>query len=275
MLAVQRRNLILEYLKMNKTASIGQLEELTGASPATLRRDLSLLEDQGLLRKTRGGAQSPSPCSLLDDMPDIPSSINYSSLPWESDPYLACKDAIARRALDFISPGDILFVGAGMTCNLLCRYLCREVQETHLSPLTVVTTNITAVMELAANPHIRVLVLGGSIHRGPNHIETLDQYTLQTLKSLYFHKVFFTVDGIDSEEGYSIINREQVPLYRHLLGNARESYLLASQEKFGRRAFTRLCGLGEIPHVIAGTQNIEEDYQSCWAEQGVQVHFAS
>ncbi len=272
MLAAERQSKILDYLNIHRIASVGQLEELTGASPATLRRDLNLLESRGLLQKTRGGAQAlPSGLSKSGPLAEIPE--RFPSLAWEPDPHLPGKDVIARKASAFVSTGDIIFVGAGMTCNLLCRYLSKRVRDEQMESLHVITTNITAVMELASNPRIHVLVLGGSVRLGCNHVETLDQYTLQALKSLYFDKVFFTVDGIDLDDGYSIINREQIPLYRYLLENTRESYLLASEEKYNRRAFTRLCNLEKIPNVITGP-GIGRDYLARYRELGVQVILA-
>ena len=58
MLAVKRQQIILEYLNNHKTATTKLLSELTGASLATLRRDLNHMAQQGLLKKTHGGAQA-------------------------------------------------------------------------------------------------------------------------------------------------------------------------------------------------------------------------
>lgn len=257
MLALERQEFIVSYLNTNKIASTKQLSELTGASLATLRRDLHVLDRQGLILKTHGGAQSAA-ASL--QAPGFPVS------PAESDLSLSHKDYIAKKASEFIDSNDIIFIGAGITCNLLCKYI----NESQKEDITVVTTNITAVMELASNPRISVLVLGGNIHVCTNHIETLDEYTVQTLEKLYFDKVFFTVDGVDLNYGYSIINRAQLPLYNHLIANSRQVYLLANIEKFDKRTFTHLCDLNEIPNVIANT-SIGQNYLDFYREQGVNV----
>lgn len=257
MLAIERHNTILEYLKVHNTATTIQLSELTNASLATLRRDLNQLAKQGLLKKTHGGAQA---------LPTEPSKFEETAIFQEADPFFSFKDAIAKRAVSFINTNDIIFIGAGMTCNLLCKYLNQSSPE----HLTVVTTNVTAVMELAQNPNISTLLLGGNIHVGVNHIETLDEYTVQSLEKLYFNKTFITADGIDLTYGYSIINRAQLPLYDHLIHNSQEIYLLANEGKFNKRTFTQFCSLDGIPNIIANS-TIEQTYLDYYAEHGVNV----
>lgn len=257
MLAVERQKKILDYLKTNNIATTNELSALTGASLATLRRDLNSMDHQGLLIKTHGGAQK-----LSAQIPDA----GYSSTILESDSCLELKNAIAKKASELIRSNDIVFIGAGMTCNLLCRYLNISDKE----GITVVTTNVTAVMELAYNPRISVLLLGGNIHTGTNHVETLDEYTVQTLEKLYFDKAFFTVDGIDLNYGYSIINRAQLPLYNHLIENSSQIYLLANDGKFNKRTFTYLCNMESIPNIITNS-SVEKSYLTYYQEHDINV----
>lgn len=257
MLAIERHQMILDYLNAHITASTAELSRLTGASLATLRRDLNHLAKQGLLIKTHGGAQALQP---------EPGSYSAASFHPEADQFLSYKDAIARKAASLISTNDIIFIGAGMTCNLLCKYINQSSAEN----LTVVTTNVTAVIELAQNPNISTLLLGGNIHPGTNHIETLDEYTIASLEKLYFDKTFITVDGIDLTYGYSIINRAQLPLYNHLLHNSKEIYLLANEGKFDKRTFTYFCDLNQIPNVIANAV-MEQKYLDYYKENGINV----
>ncbi|MDD3337541.1 MAG: DeoR/GlpR family DNA-binding transcription regulator [Lachnospiraceae bacterium] len=262
MLAVERQNMILNYLEENQIATTKKLSEQTGASLATLRRDLNYMNQQGLLKKTHGGAQA-LPAAALDA-----SAASIGSIaPVKTDPFLLYKDMIAKRAAEFICPNDIVFIGAGLTCNLLCKYI----NESHKQNITVVTTNITAVLELASNPDISTLLLGGNVHAGTNHIETLDEYTVASLEKLYFDKVFFTVDGIDLDYGYSIINRAQLPLYHHLLRNSKSCYLLASEGKYDKRTFTHLGSLDAIPNIIANS-SIEKRYLSYYNEHNINIY---
>lgn len=268
MLAAERKKLIVEYLKQNHIATTQALCDLTGASPATTRRDLTLLEEEGLLIRTHGGAQE------LDaaDLPPEPLVSNYSQI-FSSirmdDEQFEYKNAIARKAIDLIHSGDILFIGASFTCSLLCRHLNASSKKN----IMVVTTNITGALELASNNDIRVFLLSGMVHLGNNHIETLDESTVQNLKKLYFDKLFFTVDGADLEYGYSIMNRTQLPLFGYLLGKVKDSYILLNHAKFGKRTFTHLCNLDDIPNVVAD-EKIPQEYVDYYKNHGVDLFLA-
>ena len=165
MVALERQKYIINYLKENQVVSTKRLGELMNVSLSTVRRDLHDMEDQGLLTKTHGGAKSLEPSS-----DSLCCETRWTPTP---DPALADKEAIARKAASFIESSDIIFIGAGMTCNLLCKYIT----ESGKANLTIVTTNLTAVIELAANPQVSVLLLGGNIHTETNHIETIGEYT--------------------------------------------------------------------------------------------------
>lgn len=262
MIASEREQIILDYLARQHTAATTELCALTGASPATIRRDLNALHGRGLLEKTHGGARAlprHTGDRLLSGAVPLP-------LEDPADPFFAEKEALARTAAEFIHPGDIIFLGAGKTCTLIAHFI-REKEN-----VTIVTTNLNVVFELAdsGNP---MLLLGGDIHVGSNFIETLGEYTLEEMHGLYFDKVFFTVNGVDMENGYSINSRSQLPLYHYLLKNCKAAYLVADHSKFRHRAFTRLCGLDEIPDVILNPQT-PEDFTDYYREHEIQIHYS-
>lgn len=265
MLALERHKIILDYLENNQIATTQFLSDLTHASLATVRRDLNELDQQGLLTKTHGGAQRISR-EVLNASAHAAANAGVCTFKYP-DPYYDFKDAIAKRSAEFISPNDIIFVGAGLTCNLLCRYINENTREN----ITIVTTNITAVMEFANNPQANLLLLGGNVHMGTNHIETLDEYTVQSLKKLYFDKVFITVDGIDLNYGYSIINRAQLPLYNHLISNSKQIYLLANDGKYDKRTFTQWCSLDRIPNVITNS-TVNQQYLNYYQQHNIHVY---
>lgn len=255
MLAGEREQLILNYLMEHEVATSGFLSELTGASIATVRRDLNSMNKRGLIVKTHGGAQKLKKDSLAERIND---TLN-------PDANLGKKESLAKIAAGIVETGDIIFVGAGMTCNLLARYIKDK------KNITLVTTNLTAVLELIKSPNISLILLGGDIHIGSNHIETLDEYTVDALNKLYFGKVFFTVDGIDLENGCSIINRAQLPLYNHLLNNSEKLYLLADSSKFNKRTFTKLCDIDIFKNIITNSDT-DPKYFEYFKQNGINCY---
>lgn len=271
MLAVEREKKILDYLSENHVATTQSLCDLTDASLATIRRDLNTLSERGLLLRTHGGAQvishteTPAAVSSVSGGNDVISGLTLPD--YINTPQYQYKNAIAAKAVDFIHSNDIVFIGAGVTCTLLCRHL----NNSNRKNVTVVTTNITGVLELARNPRITTFLLGGTVHRVTNHIETLDDYTLQSLSKLFFDKAFFTVDGIDLYNGYSIINHAQLQLFHYLLENTSKIYMLASEGKYDKRTFTYLCDLDAIPYVIAN-ECIRDEYRNYYQTHGVTLY---
>lgn len=257
MISSEREQIILDYLEKHQIVSTIDLCEPTGASIATVRRDLNSLHKRGLLIKTHGGAKK------------LPESIATAFLPnaGQEDPYLEDKDAIAKAAAALIHPGDIIFLGAGKTCTLIAHYI-REKEN-----ITIVTTNLNVVFELSSSNN-SMLLLGGDIHVGSNYIETLGDYTLEKMKGLYLDKVFFTVNGADIENGYSIVSRSQLPLYHYLMENCKASYLLINSAKFNHRAFTHLCQLNEIPNIIANP-DIPLPYQQYYMNHKINIFYSN
>lgn len=253
MAAPERRKTILDYLKKHEFATSEELASLTGASLATVRRDLVELSSQKLIIKNYGSVRAA-------DYEDIHRS---SPCVCCEDPYYTQKEAIALQARELISEGDIIFLGSGLTCNLLAKSI------KSLSNITIVTTNINAVIELAVpDSKISILLLGGNVNVEKNYTETLDEYTIDALKRLYFDKAFFTVDGIHLDTGFSINNRAQLPLYNYLIHNSNSVYLLADQHKFNRRAFAHLGDMDLFKHILT-TGTLEPQYDSYFKEHNI------
>lgn len=268
MLAAERKKLIVEYLKQNHIVTTQTLCDITDASPATIRRDLTLLAEEGLLLRTHGGAQEITPTQNRSEQLVSNYSQTFSSIRMDDEQF-EYKNAIARKAIDLIHSGDILFIGASFTCSLLCRHL----NASRKKNIMVVTTNITGALELASNNDIRVFLLSGIVHLGSNHIETLDESTVQSLTKLFFDKLFFTVDGADLEYGYSIMNRTQLPLFTYLLDKVKDSYILLNHAKYNKRTFTHLCNLDDIPNVVTD-RNIPKEYVDYFNNHGIGLFLA-
>jgi DeoR/GlpR family transcriptional regulator of sugar metabolism len=257
MIARERERLILEYLNKHTIATIPAVMQLTGASIATTRRDINDMNKKGLLKKIRGGIEYGGAGSTPQT--------NRIFLPDEMDPDFHEKDRVAKLAVSMLSSGDTIFLGAGKTCALIARYIDK--------PVTVVTTSINAIIELTENEKVSILLLGGVINRGMNYLETLDEFTIKALENYYFDKIFLTVDGIDLSYGYSIINRQQVPLYNYLQENCKNIYLLAIASKFNKRAFTFLGDMSKFDKIIAPLP-MDKKYLDYYRSRSIELFFA-
>lgn len=252
--APERTKLILNYLNEHESASIHELCDLTSSSIATVRRDLNAMSQDGLIIKMHGGAKKAHK-SVTGNI------VNQSDIP---DLYAKERTHIAKVAANLIHPGDHIFLGSGRTCTLLAR----EIKN--IPDLTIVTTNINAVVEFSSSPNVSVLLLGGSINYSAHFIETFGEYTAELVSQISFDKAFFTVDGIDFEFGYSITHRSRTSIYNFLIKNCRNCYLLADYSKFGKRIFSQLCSLTKIPNVITDSK-VDSQYLNYYRSHGINV----
>lgn len=253
MKAWEREKKILERLKENGSLSLTQACELTEASVATTRRDFESIREKGLAERTHGGLQT----SKQDERRR--NYINGTRIEDETDRE---KMAIAREAAAQVRAGESIFIGAGKTCNMLASLL-REVER-----LNVVTTSVTAVLELAGSPNVSVTLLGGDIHSGKNYIETLDNDVAHTLRGYFFDKVFVTVEGVDLERGYTVQDKSRIPMYNQLARMTRRTYMLLDSGKFDRRAFAVVYP-PDKPCRIISTRHMPQKFVQFYTQHGV------
>ena len=252
MKAWERERLLLERLQEQGSLALTEACALTGASVATTRRDFELLQEKGMAQRTHGGLQPPKkeePKGYLQGT----AILNHT----DEEKY-----RIAQEAAASVKAGESVFLGAGKTCNMLASML------QNVERLTVVTTSITAVLELAECPNASVTLLGGDVHAGKNYIETLDPDISHVLRSFYFDKVFITVDGIDLERGYTVNNKNQIGLYTQLARMTRRFYILADSAKYDRRAFASVFPPEKTCRMIT-TSGAPQKYLDFYARQGI------
>ena len=246
MYQAERESRILEFLSAVRIASPAQIQSITGASIATVRRDLSQMARKGLIHRSHGYAQ-------LADAPASAPPARFEE-----------KMRIARIAADQVRDGDVIFLGSGTTCTCLARCLKGK------RDLTIVTINLDVVNDIVRLPNAKLSLLGGEVRVEPGYMETLDEYSLQLLKRLFFDKVFVTVDGIDFTFGYSIRKQLQLALFQHLLRNSHEFYCLADASKFEKCTHVQLCQIDDVRKIIT-TADVAAKYAAKFASLGVQV----
>jgi DeoR/GlpR family transcriptional regulator of sugar metabolism len=247
----EREKLILEYLEKKEILSLTTACELTGASVATMRRDFDTLQEKALAVRSHG--------SIRLAQKQRKSFFGGTEILDDTDRE---KDAIAAEAAKSVMPGESIFIGTGKTCNMLAARLGS------VERLTVVTTSITAVLELVEKPNVHLTLLGGDVHTGKNFIETMDSNISQTLRSFYFDKVFITMDGIDPERGYTVQDKTRIPLYTQLSRMTRRLYILVDSKKFDHRAFATVFPPDKTCRIIT-TKKLPQKYASYYGQRGI------
>jgi DeoR/GlpR family transcriptional regulator of sugar metabolism len=237
----RRRELIRNRIVDNGSVRIDDLAEEFGVTIMTIHRDLNVLEEQGWVRKIRGGA-------TLDPSAAIDTSVRH-----RMSVQLTEKEDIARAALEYISPGDSVMVDESTTAlHLVYRLPSR-------APLTVITNFLFSLNLLAVEPGIELISLGGTYR--PHYEAFHGLHTRESISRLRADALFMSTTAILDGQLYHK-SEETVLIRRALMEAAGRRILLADHTKFGRRAVHHLAALNSFDIAIVDSAIDERELAS-------------
>ncbi|CAM5277015.1 DeoR/GlpR family DNA-binding transcription regulator [Frigidibacter albus] len=228
----ERHRIILSTVEGRPVVSVSDLVTLTGASEATIRRDIAALHVQKKLRRVRGGAESVAPPQFV--------GINARPFSVNEGIRLAEKRAIARAAVDLCSDGEAIIINGGTTTFQMVHMLTAK-------RLQVFTNSFPIAEHLLKHSKNTVLLPAGAIYREQNI--TLSPFDEDGSRNFYATRMFMGCRGIGPlgvmEGDPMLVQAEQ-----KLIGQADELIILADSSKFGARSSLLLCPLARIHTVI-------------------------
>lgn len=225
----QRYNQIVQLLEKRKELSIEELSKLLYASPSTVRRDLTALEKEGVLKRVRGGA-----VFLKSNATDLPAYIRTAKCLQE-------KETIADIALRFVENRTTYFFDSSSTCCVLAQKL-----NPHLHGI-IATNGIDTISTLQDRENVQVISTGGEVRM--NYAELTGHITLCTIRQLHADTFFFSCSGI-SAAGPTEANEANMAVKMLFHQHARRSILLCDSSKFGLEFFYYSVPFSEIDFVI-------------------------
>ncbi|MCL4297408.1 MAG: DeoR/GlpR family DNA-binding transcription regulator [Anaerolineae bacterium] len=221
---------ILQHLTQHNRLEVVRLSELLDVSPSTVRRDLRALQKSGLLQRTHGTAQIPTP-------------IRYE-LPYENRAaqHVEAKRKIAAVARQLIEPELVIGLSGGSTCTELARQL-RAMEH-----VTVVTNAVNIALELQGQLGKRVIVTGGLLNQ--DSYELVGNLVTQSLQNMHLNLAFLGASGVDLDFGFSMADEPETVASRAFMAAAEQTIILADHSKLGKTTFARLCPLREVDLLI-------------------------
>ncbi|MEP9374383.1 DeoR/GlpR family DNA-binding transcription regulator [Mesorhizobium sp. KR1-2] len=225
----ERRDRILQMLRDGQRLSVEHLAEELEASKETIRRDLTELAAEGLIRKFHGGASLPEPRS--ENRFQLRMTENMRE-----------KRAVARRAALLFEPGDTLFVDTGTTTVMFAEELARR------SGITVITNSVTIAQIITQGESgNRVFVIGGEYVS--EAAENLGSLAVEQVGRFQAVHAVITVGAID-EFGVMDFSLEEAEVGRAMIAQARSITVIADSSKLNRMALFRVCPLEEIDRLV-------------------------
>lgn len=232
-----RQRSIAELVLKDGSVRIEELAETFGISLMTIHRDLDELESRGLLRKSRGWVTAMS--SSLVEASDV----------FRRDQNDGEKDDLARAVLEFISPGQSIFLDDSTTTARLAPLLAAK------APMTVITNYLTLLNELRSVRDMTVFALGGRYVTWSSSY--LGSITTTAIRGIAADLFIMSTSAVINDTCYHH-TQETVEVKRAMFESAQTRILLLDHSKFERRALHALADLDEFDHVIVGGKTAEE-----------------
>ena len=252
----QRQQKIVERVKMVGIASYDDLARLFNVSPFTIRRDVDYLDKARLLVRIKGGAQKI----------DSPIQFHEAQIANRMQVNPVEKELIADCAMQFMEPGQSLFLDGSTTVGWLARNLAKIDPE-----ITIVTNSVLISLELAKAQNIRLIGLGGVFD--PETYSFVGFESDSHSDSFHFNKAFFSCTGIIPEEGTYENAAFNAHTKRFAAQRAEEVYLLVDSSKLGKKALNRVLKTSRID-VFVTEKTLSEKDASAFEKNNVQVVIA-
>lgn len=230
MLALERRNLILEKLQAEKRVVVSELSQLYNVSEETIRRDLDKLEKEGLAIKSYGGAVINEDLSI-----DLPFNVRKNQ-------NVAGKQKMAEIAASMVKDGEHIFLDASTTAVFVAKALKDKER------LTVITNSMEILLELSDVSGWNIISTGGVMKEG--YLAFLGSKTDESIRSYYVDKVIFSCKALDHEWGIMESQEAFGSTKKAMMGSGRKKILVIDSTKFDQTAFSVAGSLRDVDVVV-------------------------
>lgn len=248
----ERHQAILEYIKKNNRIAATEIQDMFKVSFDTARRDLRILEEKKLLKRTHGGA------------------IPIQQIGFSKPPKMTARDiseikknyfAIAQKAVSMIQKNDVIFITSATIGYFMAQNFPKNIF------ITVVTNSIIIADELRKQDNIHVIITGGEMDGKGN---CYDSFTVETIKRMRFDKAFLTSASISAEFGLSIQRTNHVEFVNAVINSSKYSVGLYPTEKIGFESIISICPANKLDILITDWDVSEEELKK-FDEQGIEI----
>ena len=232
MYAEERQQAIADLLSLRGRLSVAELAAEYDVTTETVRRDLSLLERSGIVRRVHGGAVPAEALTVLEARVDDRDQARAPE-----------KERIAKAALDLLprSGGSVL-LDAGTTTARLAAMLPRDVS------LTVITNGVPIAARLAGMTNIELHLLPGRVRSTTQ--AAVGESTVEALRTIRTDVAFLGANGLTLDHGFSTPDASEAAAKRAMVRSAQRAVVLMDSSKIGREHTVRFAELDDVDVVV-------------------------
>ena len=241
MYAEERQQAMAQRITESGRQSVTDLAEAFSVTTETVRRDLSVLERMGLVRRVHGGAVPAGRLAVIEAALGERDSANIEE-----------KDRIAATAASLLPPpGSTVIIDAGSTTARVAAHLPRDHR------LTVITNAVPIAARLAAVPQIDLHLLPGRVR--PTTQAAVGSETVAALSVLRVDLVILGTNGLTLGHGLSTPDREEAAAKRAMVTAGNQVMVVSDADKVGVETQTRFARLAEIDVLVTDSRLSERD----------------
>jgi len=250
----ERQREIADIIEREGKITIAQITEQYDISEESARRDLRLLEQKGLCKRTHGGAIHPQPVGQ-----------HYSHYrEFENMPVFPTYREIAKLAAGFIKENDVVYLTGGSFGHIILPYLPREFRY------TLVVNSVDLAKALKPMENIDVFIVGGKMRPSGS---VAGSFAIEFVRRIHFDLCLLTGAGLTAGFGLSNGTDETAAFQRAVLQNSRRKYLLLPGTKVGADSFIKVCDADAFDGILTDW-DCPEDHISALEELGIAVTVA-
>lgn len=239
-----RRKRILELLAVRKVVSVPELSDYVQVSGATIRRDLTQMEGEGVIIRVHGGAR-------MKDASDSVNPITELSGQKKMGIYTNEKVAIAQKAAEFVHDGDTVYMDSGTTPSYLYDYLRDK-------KVTIVTNNFFIIERIRKSDTAKVIFGAGEFNPALKHVG--GYLYLETIQQFHYTHCFLGTNGISLETNQcSASTIEAANFKSYAMRNSDHCYLLADSSKFFKKGMVYYASIDDFTSIF--TSNYQGEYR--------------
>ena len=243
----ERHTKIIEIVSQRKKVEVSELAQILGATPATIRKDLSYLSDKGILNRERGYA-------VLKSTGDI----NYRmAFDFET------KKRIAHYAASLVKENEMILLESGSLCALFAE----EVVAANKN-VTFITNSAYIAKYVQKDSDARVILLGGNFQKQSQ--AAVGPMTRQCVKTFEVGKIFVGIDGFSSEIGFMGNDIDRADTIQAMAESASELIIMAESGKFSTAAPIPCFSFDAVSQVITDS-GIESETKQLLEDKGIRV----
>ena len=244
---------IVNLIQQKNEISVKEISDMMHVSEMTVRRDLDILEQQGTINRTHGGAV------LLDPN----SSGKYPYILGEQiTRNTREKNLIGIKAASMVHPNETIFLDSGTTTPFIAKNLPSEL------PITVLCYTFTNALEFYPRNNANLILLGGLFHRDLNIFHSYDNYGL--IRNTRADKAFISTGGFDPEMGLTTFFDYEAAIKREMIRSARHIILVTDSTKFGKISVAHFAELDVVDTIITD-DGLSDEYRKILVDRGIEL----